>query len=81
MVVLAVPMSVLVATLMAFGKLSSLNEITAMKASGMSFYRMMSFVIACSVVLSYLLVQFNNKVLPESITKMTTEFTKSSNFL
>ncbi|MDL1893026.1 LptF/LptG family permease, partial [Sphingobacteriales bacterium CHB3] len=33
MLVLAVPMSVLVAVLMAFGDLSSRNEITAMKAS------------------------------------------------
>ena len=41
MLVLAVPMSVLVATLMAFGDLSSRNEITAMKASGVSIYRMM----------------------------------------
>jgi len=36
MLVLAVPMSVLVATLMAFGDLSSKNEITAMKAGGVS---------------------------------------------
>ena len=33
MVVLAVPMAVLVATLMAFGNMSANNEITAMKAS------------------------------------------------
>jgi len=66
MVVLAVPMAVLVATLMAFGKLSSQNEITAMKASGMSLYRMMSTVVLASILLTYLLVQFNNKVLPEA---------------
>ena len=66
MVVLAVPMAVLVATLMAFGKLSSQNEITAMKASGMSLYSMMSTVVLASILLTYLLVQFNNKVLPEA---------------
>ena len=33
---LAVPMAVLVATLMAFGAMSSSNEITIMKASGVS---------------------------------------------
>lgn len=66
MVVLAVPMSVLVATLMAFGKLSSQNEITAMKAGGMSLYRMMAPVLLCSLVLTYLLLEFNNEVLPES---------------
>src|SRR3989338_3195795 len=41
MVVLAVPMAVLVATLMAFGSMASTNEITAMKAGGVSLYRMM----------------------------------------
>ncbi len=66
MVVLAVPMSVLVATLMAFGKLSAQHEITAMKASGMSLYRMMGLVVLCSGILTYLLILFNNNVLPES---------------
>ena len=66
MVVLAVPMSVLVATLMAFGGLSAHNEITAMKASGMSLYRMMSTVVLSSILLTFLLVEFNNEVLPEA---------------
>lgn len=66
MVVLAVPMAVLVATLMAFGKLSSQNEITAMKASGMSLYRMILPVALSAVILTCLLVQFNNKILPEA---------------
>lgn len=66
MVVLAVPMSVLVATLMAFGTMSANNEITAIKASGMSLYKMMATVALASLVLTYLLIQFNNKVLPEA---------------
>ncbi|MBM2840145.1 MAG: permease YjgP/YjgQ family protein [Bacteroidetes bacterium] len=66
MVVLAVPMSVLVATLMAFGELSSKNEITAMKASGMSMYRMLTPIIVASIVIAIVLVWFNNYVLPEA---------------
>lgn len=66
MVVLAVPMSVLVATLMAFGKLSAQHEITAMKAGGLSLYRMMGLVVACAALLTYGLVLFNNNVLPEA---------------
>ncbi len=66
MVVLAVPMSVLVATLMGFGSLSSHNETTAMKASGISLYRMIAPVLMTSILLAYLLVEFNNKVLPEA---------------
>ena len=66
MLVLAVPMAVLVATLMAFGNLSSANEITAMRASGVSLYRMMAPVFLASIVLCYLLVLFNNHVLPDA---------------
>lgn len=66
MVVLAVPMSVLVATLMAFGDLSSRNEVTAMKASGMSIYRMLAPVILASAGLAVLLVLFFNDVLPDA---------------
>jgi len=66
MVVLAVPMSVLVATLMAFGDLSSKNEITAMKASGMSIYRMLAPIAVAAAAIAILLVWFNNYVLPEA---------------
>ncbi|MDD8017274.1 MAG: LptF/LptG family permease [Bacteroidota bacterium] len=66
MVVLAVPMAVLVATLMAFGGMASTNEITAMKAGGISLFRMMFPVVIASLVVTYLLIEFDNKVLPEA---------------
>ena len=66
MLVLAVPMSVLVAILMAFGDLSSRNEITAMKAGGVSIYRMMAPVFVAGTVVALLMVWFNNSVLPET---------------
>lgn len=66
MLVLAVPMAVLVATLMAFGNLSSGNEITAMRASGISLYRMVAPVFFLSMLLCYLLILFNNRVLPDA---------------
>ncbi len=66
MVVLAVPMSVLVATLMAFGELSSRSEITAMKASGMSIRSMLAPVMIAAGVVAVLLVMFFNDVLPEA---------------
>ena len=65
-IVLAVPMGVLVATLMAFGNLASNNEITAIRATGVSLYRMMVPPFAASVLLCLLLIQFNNHVLPDS---------------
>lgn len=63
-VVLVVPMSILVATIMAFGRFASDNEVTAMKAGGIHFYRLIIPVALCAVVVTYLLVQFNDRVLP-----------------
>ncbi len=65
-VVLAVPMSVLVAVLMAFGGLSSANEVTAIKGSGVSLLRMMLPVFVASIGVFYLLVLFDNDVLPDA---------------
>lgn len=66
MVTLAGPMAVLVAVLMAFGSLSSTNEITIMRTSGISNFRMILPVLIVSGILCYLLILFNNNVLPEA---------------
>ena len=66
MVVLAVPMAVLVAGVMAFGSLSSSNELTAMKAAGVSLGRMMFPVIVLSVLIAVFDLQFNNIILPDA---------------
>lgn len=63
-VVLVVPMSILVATIMAFGRFASDNEVTAMKAGGIHFYRLIIPIALCAIVVTYLLVQFNDRVLP-----------------
>jgi lipopolysaccharide export system permease protein len=66
MVTLAVPMGVLVATLMAFGNLSASNEVVIIKSSGGSLLRMMIPVLLAGVVLSLSLFWFNDKVLPDA---------------
>lgn len=66
MIALAVPMAVLVATLMAFGRFSADHEITAMKAAGLSLYRLILPVLLAAIVISGGLVLFNNHVLPEA---------------
>jgi len=66
MLTLAVPMAMLVASLMAFGSMSSENEITIIKASGISLQRLMLPVILISFVMFYLMIKFNNDVLPEA---------------
>ena len=64
-VALAVPMSVLVAALMAFGRLSSDSEIAALKASGIHFYRLIAPVLIVAGFLYVGMERFNNTVLPE----------------
>jgi len=66
MVVLVVPMASLVATLMAFGNLSQNNEVTIMKSSGISLYKMMLPPFLASIVVALLIYQFNNDVLPDA---------------
>jgi lipopolysaccharide export system permease protein len=66
MVVLAVPMAVLVAGVMAFGSLSSSNEMTAMKAAGVSLGRMMFPVVILSILIAIFDLQFNNIILPDA---------------
>ena len=66
MVVLVVPMASLVATLMAFGNLSQNNEVTIMKSSGLSLYKMMMPPFLASIIVGILLFQFNNDVLPDA---------------
>lgn len=66
MVVLALPMAVLVATLMAFGSLSASNEMTAMRSAGVSFTRMIFPVIIIGALVAYLDLRFNNDVLPDA---------------
>lgn len=75
MLVLSVPMSVLVATLMAFGKLSADNEVTIMRASGMSLYRMMAPVVVAAAGVTAGLIWFNNSVLPDANVRLQTLMT------
>lgn len=70
MVPLALPLSVLLASLMAFGNLGEHFELTAMKSSGVSLFKIMSPLI---VLLSFVSVGaffFQNDVLPQSQVKM-----------
>jgi lipopolysaccharide export system permease protein len=62
---LAVPMAVLVATLMAFGRLSSDNEITAMRSSGTGFIQLLLPAIGFGAIVTLLMIIFNNFALPE----------------
>lgn len=66
MVVLAVPMSVLVACLMAFGKFSELNEFTAIRAAGINPLSIVRPIFIASCMLAAFLMYFSNDILPEA---------------
>ena len=62
---LAVPMAVLIAVLMAFGRLAAENEITALKAGGVSLIQMLKPALFFGLVVGVALFHFNNRILPE----------------
>ncbi len=65
MFALAVPMAVLISTLMSFGRLSGDNEITILKSSGISIYRIIRPALWFGIIVTILMIIFNDKVLPD----------------
>ena len=64
-IALAVPMAVLLSTLMTFGRLSEDNEINAMRASGVRFISIIRAPIMFGITIALLLILFNNFILPD----------------
>ncbi len=60
------PISVLVSTLVTFGMLAKNNEVTALKANGVSLYRVAVPVVALAIVISFLSYFLLDFVLPYS---------------
>jgi len=58
------PISTLLASLFAIGRLSNLNEITAMKSGGLSLYRMMLPILIYSIFLSFGQLYFSGWIVP-----------------
>ena len=65
-VALSLPMAVLVATLYAFSRLASENELTAMKASGVSIRNVLTPVLWAATGVTLFMVLFNDQVLPRA---------------
>ena len=58
------PMSMLLATLLTFGRLSSSSEITAMKSCGIAFSRIAAPAILIGLIVSIIAIAFNEYVVP-----------------
>ena len=65
-VAMTLPMSVLVAVLYAFSRLAAENEITALKASGVGIARLIIPPLGAGVVLTFVMVAFNDQLLPRA---------------
>ena len=72
MVPLALPLAILLASLMVFGNLGEKLELTAMKAAGVSLFKIMSPLIVFVSMVSVGAFFFQNNVLPKAQVKMWT---------
>lgn len=63
------PLASLLATLFTFGRMSTLNEITAMKSGGASLYRFMFPVVILAILISFGQLYFNGWVVPKANTE------------
>jgi lipopolysaccharide export system permease protein len=61
-----IPMAILTATMICFGRLASDNEVIAMKASGISLYKIGLPVIVLAFIISLASVYLNDRILPAS---------------
>ena len=69
---MALPLAMLLASIMTFGDLGENNELLAMKAAGISLYRIMKPVIVLTIFLSLGAFYFSNQIIPVSYKKLIT---------
>ena len=77
---LAIPMAVLITVLMTFGRLSSDNEITAFKASGISYNKLIYPALMFGLAVFLILIPFNLWILPEmnhNVRKLSLEISRN----
>ncbi len=64
--IFTIPISVLAAVLLGFGRLSGDNEVTALRTSGVSIYKVVLPVVISGFIISLISVPLNDKILPQS---------------
>ncbi len=61
---LAIPIAMLISSVMLFGKLAENNELTALKSAGISFYRIIFPITIIAIMISYSSYLFSNYIMP-----------------
>jgi len=70
MLALSIPMAVLVATILAFGRMTVDREMIALKSCGINVYRLLGPLLIAALALTGVMVYFNHFFLPESNHKL-----------
>ncbi|MBV8149199.1 MAG: LptF/LptG family permease [Candidatus Eremiobacteraeota bacterium] len=70
-IVLVIPMALLLGTLLAIQRLSGESEITAMKASGITFGRIVTPLLGVGIVMSFVTLVLQERVVPYANDQMT----------
>lgn len=65
-IILCMPVAMLLASLFSIGQLAKYNELTAMKASGVSLYRIVAPILLIALVVSIGIIYFGELVLPRA---------------
>ncbi len=64
-IALSVPMSLLISSVMTYGRMSQENEITALKSAGVNFFSIIQPALWFGSIVGFLLCLFNNFILPD----------------
>ena len=64
--IFTIPISVLSAVLLGFGRLSGDNEVIALRSTGMSIYKIALPAVICGFIISLISIPLNDRILPQS---------------
>ena len=78
MLALTVPMAVLLASIMSFGRLTVDNELVAFKSCGINIYSLLKPTVIAATLLSIFMFFFNNVILPETNHKLKNMMIKAN---